>query len=46
MDFAFSAEEEKFRREVHEFLEKDRAVEGMRREWATGSGFADSVLKR
>ena len=39
MDFALSPAEEQFRQEVHQFLEKDEATDGMRKETESGLGF-------
>ncbi len=39
MDFGFSPEQEKFRQEIHEFLENDADAKGAKEEWAAGNGY-------
>ena len=39
MDFVLSAAEEQFRKEAHQFLEKDKATGGMGKEMESGLGF-------
>ena len=39
MDFGYSSEEERFRQEVHQFLEKEEVVEGMKKEIDAELGF-------
>ena len=39
MDFGFSPEQEKFRQEIHEFLENDADAKGAKEEWEAGNGY-------